>query len=104
MANLVRASLSDKLNAIDGLAAVYFQPPKTVSMRYPCIVYKNEGMSAKYADNRIYMGKTRYMLTIIDKDPDSELPVKLLGKFSMISYDRSYTANNLNHFVFTLYY
>lgn len=99
-----RLSLSDKFHAIEGLSGVYFQPPKSIKMQYPCVIYHGEGMSAKYADNHIYIGRRKYTVTIVDKNPDSELPNKLLGAFSMISFDRSYTADNLNHFVFTLYY
>ncbi len=30
---------------------VYFQPPPTVKMQYPCIVYKRDYLNTEFADN-----------------------------------------------------
>lgn len=83
---------------------VYYQPPETVLMSYPCIRYNRSNISAKYADDIRYMSKDQYTLIVIDSNPDSKIPDILLNHFAMINFDRSYSAENLNHFVLTLFY
>lgn len=40
---------------------------------------------------------------VIDKNPDSIIADKV-ESLKMCSFDRHYTADNLNHFVYNLYY
>ena len=42
-------------------------------------------------------------MTIIDKNPDSQLPDKL-GELPLCRLNRVYTADNLNHYVFDIYF
>lgn len=58
---------------------VYFQPPKNTMLQYPCIIYKLVDIPAKYANNRRYIQKREYEVTVIDRDPDSPLREKILG-------------------------
>lgn len=99
-----RLKLHEELESISGPKKVYFQAPKNNSMIYPCILYKLDDINGEYADNIFYLKTRRYMVTVLDKDPDSEIPDLLLNYFQKISFDRSYTVDNLYHFVFTLYY
>lgn len=103
-----RLQLSEELHKLlsknDYPENVYYQPPPTVSMDYPCIRYTRSDIHTQYADNRIYMQKDQYTLIVIDPDPDSQIPEILLDHFPLISFDRQYPADNLNHFVLTLYY
>lgn len=98
-----RIELHEELKAILGSGFVYFQPPESVKMSYPCIVYGIDGMDIKRADDRPYLTAKRYSITIIDKDPDSVIPDRLLT-LPYCSFDRCYTSDNLNHWVFTLYF
>ena len=82
---------------------VYFQPPPTVQMKYPCIVYKRDYVLVNHADDMPYQHRKRYLLTVIDRDPDSDIPDKILD-LPMCSYDRFYTVDNLNHDVFKLFF
>ncbi len=82
---------------------VYFQPPAGVEMQYPCIIYKRDDIHTLYADNITYKKKKRYMVTVIDTTPDSDIPDKV-AELPLCSYDRFYTADSLNHDVFTLYF
>ena len=82
---------------------LYFQPPTNVKMEYPAIVYKINSVDNHHANNKPYAQFLSYQLTVIDKNPDSDI-FKALLKAPMCKYDRSYTADNLNHFVFTIYY
>ena len=102
MAN--RLQLHKELCEIIGSTNVYFQPPASVSMKYPCIKYSLSGIDIAHADDRNYKNIREYMVTVMDKNPDSETPEKILDHFRMCRFDRSYTADNLNHYVITLYY
>ena len=96
-----RLTLHQKLKALT--TNVYFQPPSAHEMSYPCIRYVTQPKDTKYADNIKYINKKSYQLTIIDDDPDSELP-DLLEAFPLCKMERFYTADDLNHWVFTLYF
>ena len=82
---------------------VYFQPPASVVMQYPAIRYTLYDIDNVYADNIPYLQNTAYQLTVIDRDPDSEI-AKRVSKIPGIRFNRFYTADNLNHTVFILYY
>jgi hypothetical protein len=82
---------------------VYFQPPPTISLEYPCIIYKRDRMSERRANNKMYNRVKAYQLMIIDRDPDSDLPEQV-AELPMCSFDRFYTADNLNHDVYTLFF
>ena len=44
-----------------------------------------------------------YMLTYIDKDPNSK-NVEKISNLPYCEFDRFYTSDNLNHYIFTIYY
>lgn len=82
---------------------VYFQPPPTLAMQYPCIVYQRDNADSKFADNSPYAYTQRYQVTLIDRTPDSDILAKI-ASLPLCRYDRGYAANNLNHDVFNLYF
>ena len=97
-----RLKLQERFEELLGSENVYFQPPPSVQMQYPCIVYERAPFHVRHADNLPYSIADRYTVTIIDRNPDTELPKKLAGwKFCTIN--RSFTSDNLNHYVFDLY-
>lgn len=98
-----RADLQDILKDILGTDNVYFQPPPSVSMEYPCIVYQRDYEATTFADDKPYSRKKRYQVTVIDRDPDSVIPDKI-ADLPLSSFDRFYTADNLNHDVFKLFF
>lgn len=98
-----RLQLQTKLKDILGASNVYFQPPPTIQLSYPCIIYQRDDIRTEFADDKPYKNKTRYKVTVIDKDPDSLVPSKLLD-LPLCVYNRFYSADNLNHDVFTLYF
>lgn len=98
-----RLELHEKLCAILGSRNVYFEPPASVNMKYPAIRYSRERIDNRYADNQQYIRNIRYSITVIYKDPDDDLPIRI-SELSRIRHDRSYTADNLHHDVFTIYY
>lgn len=99
-----RLELHDILCDLLGSDHVYFQPPESVRLSYPCIIYSRENGDSQFADNTTYAFSYRYQLIYIDRNPDSDFPVRLLSKLPKCVYDRHFTADNLNHEVFKLYY
>lgn len=98
-----RLSLHEELKDLLGSSNVYFQPPSSHKMNYPCIRYELGDIKTFYANGSPYSTHKSYRLTIIDKDPDSIIPDKVL-KLPMCKFDRHYTADNLNHFVYNIFY
>lgn len=82
---------------------VYFQPPTNTKIEYPCIVYERDVADSASADNVTYRYTNRYLVTVIDSDPDSAIPNKVAA-LPLSRYNRFFTANKLNHDVFYLYF
>ena len=99
-----RLELHEELCALLGSRDVYFQPPESVRLKYPCIVYSLSGVNKINANNKHYKLDKRYEITVIDSDPDSEFSDKILEHFQMCSFDRAFVSDNLNHWVHSLYY
>lgn len=83
---------------------VYYQPPESVKLTYPCIVYGLSRIVSRYADNKNYMNHKCYNLTYISLDPVEDLLQQILNHFKLIRLDRIYTADNLYHYSFVLFY
>ena len=98
-----RLDLQDKLEELNENKNVYFQPPKNAQMSYPAIRYEIDKINTKFANDNSYMLSKCYKLTVISRNPDPEIIDKLL-KLPMCTFDRGYVADNLNHFVFTIYW
>lgn len=98
-----RIELHELLVSTLGSRYVYFQPPESIKLKYPCIIYNLENYDVKNADDVKYSIKKRYSITVIDLDPDSNISDKILS-LPLCSFDRFYTMDNLNHYVFSIYY
>lgn len=99
-----RHELQEELCLILGSRNVYFNPPESIKMKYPCIKYSLSGIDLKRANDRNYKNTNRYEVIVIDDDPDGIIHEKILMHFPMCRFDRGYIADNLNHKVITLYY
>lgn len=98
-----RESLSIKLRAALGSTNVYFQPPSTITMKYPCIVYEKSDIDTKSANDGTYLARKQYKITVIDTNPDSLIPDRI-ANLPMCRFITHYTASNLNHDVYNIYY
>lgn len=98
-----RLQLQTELEELLGSRNVYYQPPASVRMKYPAIVYSRNNIENRHANDNVYMQSHSYELIVIDEDPDSEI-VEKVSKLPTCRFDRHYTADNLNHDVFTIYY
>lgn len=81
----------------------YFQPPSSVKMKYPAIVYALNDIDNAFADNMVYLSARKYSVTVIDSDPDSSLVGKVTS-MSTSKFNRHYTKDNLNHDVFEIFF
>ena len=100
-----RLALHEELCKVLGSANCYYSPPASLLMHYPCIRYEEENPAIDYADNIPYNYTRCWMITIIDKDPDSVIPYRLLSHFKRYcTRDRSYASDGLYHFIYLLYY
>lgn len=82
----------------------YFQPPASIKLNYPCIVYSISSVNKQNANDKMYKSMNEYKVVVIDSDPDSEIPNKIIAHFPMCRFDRAYTSDNLNHSALSLYY
>lgn len=98
-----RLQLNALLCSILGSNHCYFQPPETLKMEYPAIVYRLDDIENLHADNGVYASKKRYSITLIDKNPDNANVDKIIA-LPTCRFDRHYRSDNLNHYVFTIYY
>lgn len=95
--------LQAKFEEILGKRNVYYNPPASVRMNYPAIVFSRSRIEKKSANNAPYIRFYKYEVTLIDRDPDCEYIEKILS-LPMCTYDRHFVSDNLHHNTFTLYY
>lgn len=98
-----RLELHEILCRVLGSRNVYYQPPESVRMNYPAIVYSRENLPRVFADNIPYRQSHVYQVTVIDPNPDSEI-VDKVSRLPKCRFDRHFKSDNLNHDVFTLTY
>ena len=96
-----RLELQTILEELLGSKNVYYQPPESVKLQYPAIIYNKSRMKSFYANNRVYRIQNEYSVTVVSKKPDSEV-IDKIAHLPTASFDRHYISDNLNHDVFTL--
>lgn len=98
-----RIDLQNMLETILGSRNVYFQPPESVKISYPAIVYGLDNINNTFADDGVYLSNKCYSITVIDKNPDSTI-VDKIAVLPACRFNRHYKSENLNHYVFSLYF
>lgn len=97
-----RLELQELLEEVLGSRNVYYQPPESVKIKYPAIIYNRSSIQNEFANDGIYSQNTGYSITVIDKNPDSKV-VKAVSRLPTCKYDRHYVSDNLNHDTFTIF-
>jgi hypothetical protein len=87
----------------DASLHVSFQPNEESQIPYPHIVYHRDPAYKRHADNIRYLHRDKYVLTYIDRKPDS-LVFDELEKRPYCSHTASFVEDGLNHDVFDLYH
>lgn len=82
---------------------VYFNPPEDRDMNYPCIVYNLADIQVTHADNRSYRKCNRYQIIYITENP-GDPKVQELEDLPMCTFDRHYTADNMHHYAYTIFF
>ena len=98
-----REELQMLLEELLGSRNVYFQPPESKKLHYPCIVYERSYIKTTKADNINFFMDNQYTITVMDKDPESEVIPKLMS-LQYCRFDRHFVSDNLTHDVFSLYF
>ena len=98
-----RIELQSLLEDILGSRNVYFQPPESIRMKYPAIVYRLNSVKNRFADDISYSRNKAYRVTVIDKNPDTAIPDRI-AELPLCRFDNYFISDNLNHYVFTIYY
>lgn len=98
-----RLELQNKFEELLGSRNVYYQPPETIKMNYPAIIYSKSRIDTDKANNSTYSKFTRYDVIVIDRKPDNPVIERLL-ELPYCSYDRFYKSDNLNHDSLSIYY
>lgn len=97
--------LRSDFESVTGMSSdkrVYYQPPASVKLSYPCILYKLSDIPSNFANNLPYKIEHAYELTVIDTDPNSPLREKI-ARYPLCSMSRAYESDNLHHYVFQIY-
>lgn len=98
-----RLELQSMLEEILGSRNVYYNPPATLTMKYPCIRYSFNGIKPTLANDAKYLKTKRYDGIVISKESDPEVVDKIID-LQYCSLGTPYKADNLNHYPFTIYY
>ena len=99
-----RLQLHEVLKTLLGSNHVYFQPPESIKLSYPCIIYERYDIKNTHADDMRYLGTCVFKIIVIDSDPTSEIVEKVSMEFPTIKFNRHYVSDRLNHDVFILTY
>lgn len=98
-----RLELQQIFESILGSRNAYYNPPATITMKYPCIRYSLNGLNTTHANNAKYSKMKRYDGIVICKESDPEIIDKIL-ELPYTSLGTPYKADNLNHYPFTIYF
>ena len=99
-----RLELRDKLSAFmvecGETPKLYFQPPESVKLEYPCMIYHLKTLTSRKANDHPYHKTIAFDITYITRSPASTVPDRMLGE-PLFAFDRYYTAENLHHYAYT---
>lgn len=99
-----RIELHEKLCEVLGSEYVYYNPPESVKLKYPCIIYQLDRVWQRYADDKEYLGRKGYDVTVISRDPDENIADQIRSEFIYASFNRRFVNDDLYHDVLTIYY
>lgn len=103
-----RLSLDEELRRLQtehlGYQHTYFEPPESTRMQYDAVVYKRSTLNVRRADNKGYIIRDSYDVTVISRDPETPLPVAIQQHFELCAPGRFFVRDNLYHFPFTIFY
>ena len=81
---------------------VYYQPPESIKIEYPCIIYHMHGDEVHHADNMPYKRFKQYSCTYITRSA-TDLTADQMIYIPHSEFSRAYTTNGLHHTVYYIY-
>lgn len=97
-----RLKLQETLENLPKVKKAYFQPPASVHMEYPCVVFSYEDDHKMFADGIPYLVSDRYTATLITKDAFPTETLDAMDAMDYCDFDRHYVADNLHHFSYRI--
>lgn len=88
----------------NGYQNTYFEPTEDVRLKYDAVVYSRTGFNVRRADDKSYMVRDAYQVTVISRDPETCLPAGIQWRFKRCSPGKFFVRDNLYHFPFTIIY
>lgn len=98
-----RVELDNLLRTTLGSTNVYFDPPESFKLKYPCIVYSLSAHIERFSDDSLYNRMKRYTLLYITKDADDPM-VETLEDLKYCHLSRPYMADGLFHYAYDIYF
>lgn len=96
-----RSELSAILHSI--CEHVYFQPPASKQLVFPCIIYSLENLDIDHADNEVYRLNDAYSITYATRDPNDE-NIHIIARLPLCSMTRVASVDNLHNYYYRLYF
>lgn len=96
-----RLTLQYKLEELLESKEVYYQPPESIKITYPAIIYSHDGIFSTSSNDKKYVRRDKYLITVVSKLPDHPVVNKILD-LPYTSYVREYRSNNLYHVVLSI--
>ena len=82
---------------------VFYQPPASVELVYPCIIYTLDNIHTLRADNINYMITPTYEVKIITRNPNNPYLKKMLMDISTAKFHRRFVNDGLYHDILSVY-
>lgn len=98
-----RIKFHNKLKEVLGNNNVYYNPPSTTKLQYPCIIYNLSDIRINKANNNVYLLDHVYQVTLIGIKVTDDTKDKILTEIPYSNFNRSYINNGLYHYVYTIF-
>lgn len=76
---------------------VYFQPPPTIKLTYPCLIIEFSDIFQNFANNKLYSVFQTYEITHISTNPDAKFPSELVKNEGFSYIGKIYINDGLYH-------
>ena len=87
-----------------GYHNTYFGPIEGTRLKYDCVIYKMTTMDENKANNKTYVNRPVYDVTVISRNPETPVPWAIQNHFERCSPGKFFVTENLYHFPFTIIY
>lgn len=98
-----REDFQEHLKKVFDGVEVYYMPPESIRMTYPCFVINLDHVDNLYSNGCIYSSRICFTVTYISRHVDDYIIGDMLNAQLYTSFDRVYVADNLRHYVFGVY-